>query len=997
MIRRGLPALLALSFWASVAGAQIPAPLRGRRVVAVRVEGEAGVTGAAETGITPGTTLSRALVRDTTRRLLATGRWSDVQIDAVVVAGGVDVVVRLTPRVLVERVDVTGNEAVGDDDVRATITLGPDGELEVTELQAVADAVAAEYAERGYVDARVQARLRDTDDPSRKILRVLVDEREPLRLHSYAYPEDAPPADFDVAGALGIAEGDIVDRRRLSDGTSELRNRLRREGWLEARVAAPLVARHPDGATIAVGLRLGPRYTVRIVDHEPLERTTVEEALELEEHRLGRRTLEALRQRVVALYQRHGYRDAAVTLARYRGDAEGTAVLEVQITPGHQLDVVGMSFPGAQHFDQGYLRSQVVSVLEEELPDTRLFAPVDSDLADRLGLGGQGEMSERRSSPAPLDVDPSRVFYPPLYEQAREHLRELYEQAGYLGARIGELQTTPVGRGRVVVVIPVFEGPRTLLFDVTMRGNRAISTRQLLAATSLRRDEPFSHLALEESLSRMTELYRERGYLYARIDADVRFSPDRERAEVVLDVLERFEVRFGEITIEGNERATVGVIRDALRIREGELFRPSVVRASQDALMALGIFTSVTIAPRDPDLAERVKPVVVTVHERMPQYFDFQLGISTGQGLRTSFEYGYRNLLGYALGITFRAQLGLQFFFQDQQLQDNISGLPVLDRLERRVSATLALPQIGGLPNVRATLDLIHLRDNQRAFGLDKNGVALSITWRPEPRIQLSWSAGIEHNGVQLFGGQTIDQILMEAMGNPQITRLLRVPEGDSAVVSSRLATTVDERDSSFVPTEGWYGAASVEWARSIVSEVQDDGRAPLMHILKLSATLNGYIPIDEVVIALQGRIGGIVPLEDGQTTFANRQFYLGGVDTLRGFNQDQLQPQDLAAVLDPTTARIFRGSELFYLLRAELRFPIYAAFHGAVFTDLGNHWAQPSSITFDETFVRPTAGAGLRIVTPVGPLAIDVGFNLLQREELNEPLAAFHFSLGVF
>ncbi|MCA9610843.1 MAG: BamA/TamA family outer membrane protein, partial [Myxococcales bacterium] len=340
---------------------------------------------------------------------------------------------------------------------------------------------------------------------------------------------------------------------------------------------------------------------------------------------------------------------------------------------------------------------------------------------------------------------------------------------------------------------------------------------------------------------------------------------------------------------------------------------------------------------------------------------------------------------------------GLQFFFQDQQLQANISGLPVLDRLERRIGTTLTLPQIGGLPNVRATLDVIHLRDNQRAFGLDKNGIALSITWRPDPRVQLSWSAQVEHNGVQLFGGQTIEQILEDAMGNPQITRLLRVPQGNSAVVSSRLGATVDQRDSSFVPTEGWYGAAAVEWARSVVSEVQEDGRAPLMHILKLTATINGYVPIDDVVIAVQGRIGGIVPLEEGQTTFANRQFYLGGVDTLRGFNQDQLQPQDLTPVLDPTTARIFRGSEFFYLLRAELRFPIYAAFHGAIFTDLGNHWAQPSSITFDGDFIRPTAGAGLRIVTPVGPLAIDLGFNLLQRERLNEPLAAFHFSLGVF
>jgi len=239
---------------------------------------------------------------------------------------------------------------------------------------------------------------------------------------------------------------------------------------------------------------------------------------------------------------------------------------------------------------------------------------------------------------------------------------------------------------------------------------------------------------------------------------------------------------------------------------------------------------------------------------------------------------------------------------------------------------------------------------------------------------------------------------VMRAVGL-SYTRLLRVPEGDSAVVSSRVGATLDQRDNSFVPTDGWYAALGVEWARSVLSEEQEDGTTPLMHILKLTGTLNGYVPIDEVVIALQVRAGYIIPLQDGQTTFANRQFFLGGVDTLRGFNQDQLQPQDVADVIDPetTSTAIFRGSQFFYLLRAELRFPIYEAFHGAIFTDLGNHWAEPSTIVIDESFVRPTAGAGLRIVTPVGPLAIDVGFNLLQREALGEPLAAFHFSLGVF
>ncbi len=982
-----------------MARAQLPPRLNGRRVVSVRVEGEtSGATGASEVGIELGTGLSRRLLREATLRLLQSGRWADVQFEAAPTAGGVELVAHLTPRILITRIDITGNEELSDDDVRGTISLGHAGELETSGLREIADAVAAAYGERGYVNARVRVRLRDTDDPTRKIMRLRIEEGEPLRVIGFVFEQDHPPAEIDLPSALGFAEGDVLDTTRLHEGTVRARQELRRLGWLEAALRTPEVQRVEGGAWLAVPLRLGPRYTVRVVGHEPVERSTVEEVLELEEHRLTRRTLRQLRERVVELFQRHGYSEARVELARYRGDREGSAVLEVQIDRGHSLRVVGMSFPGAQHFESSYLHSQVVSVLEEELPDTRLFSTVDSDVADRLGLSGRA-MRTHRETARPLTVDPSRVYYEPLYERALEHLREVYEQAGYLDARVGGVRLSRVGRGRAVVAIPVYEGPRTLLFNVTLSGNEAIGSRALLQASELRRGEPFSHLGLEEALRQMTELYRERGYLYARVDATVRFSENRERAEVVLEVVERFEVRFGSIAIEGNERATDALILDALRIHEGELFRPSVVRASQDALMALGVFTSVTITPRDPDLAERTKPITVTVHERMPQYFDFQLGISTGQGGRTSFEYGYRNIFGYGVGFTFRLELGLQFFFQDPELERNISGLPAGDRLERRITGTLALPQISGLQNVRASLDLVHLRDNQRAFGLDKNGIALSFTWRPESRISITWSTGFEHNGVQLFGGQTIDQILMMAMGNPTITLLLRVPEGNSAVVSSQIAATIDQRDNSFVPRDGWYAAGGVEWARSVITESVGDGPAPLMHILKLTGTVNGYLPLGDVVVALQARVGGIIPLEAGQSTFANRQFFLGGVDSLRGYNQDQLQPQDIAEVIDPetTSTSIFRGSQFFYLLRMELRFPIYGAFHGALFTDLGNHWAEPGLIRFDESLVRPTAGAGLRIVTPVGPLAIDLGFNLLRRVELNEPLFAVHFSLGVF
>jgi len=424
--------------------------------------------------------------------------------------------------------------------------------------------------------------------------------------------------------------------------------------------------------------------------------------------------------------------------------------------------------------------------------------------------------------------------------------------------------------------------------------------------------------------------------------------------------------------------------------------------------MGLGVFSSVTITPNDADLPERIKPVTVTVRERLPQYFDLTAGLSTGQGVRATGEYGYRNIGGYALGLTLRAQVGFQFFFQDEELRQNITPLGPDDRLERRINLTLTLPKIPGIDNLRMTLDLVHLRDNERAFGLDKIfDLILSINWRPHRALSFTLSGELEHNGVQLFGDRTsIEQILNPPEGqpppDPRIVRLLRVPLGDSVVASARLSGSIDQRDNPFVPTEGWYTSGTLEWVRTL--EIIDSGvDDPIFsHFLKLGMTLNGYVPIGDVVIAGQVRAGGIIHLEPGSRTYPNRQYFLGGVDSLRGLNQDQLQPQDVAdlQLADPTLRTgIIQGSDFFYLVRAEVRFPIpiMAGLQGAVFADLGNHWADPASIVLDERFVRPTAGLGLRIATPVGPLALDYGFNLLRREELAEPFGALHFSIGVF
>jgi outer membrane translocation and assembly module TamA len=82
-------------------------------------------------------------------------------------------------------------------------------------------------------------------------------------------------------------------------------------------------------------------------------------------------------------------------------------------------------------------------------------------------------------------------------------------------------------------------------------------------------------------------------------------------------------------------------------------------------------------------------------------------------------------------------------------------------------------------------------------------------------------------------------------------------------------------------------------------------------------------------------------------------------------------------------------------LLRGEVRFPIYGPLGGGLFADFGNLWSNAANM--NPLDLRPTAGAGLRLSTPVGPIAVDYGIVLQRRVGLAEPFGTLHFSIGLF
>jgi outer membrane protein assembly factor BamA len=314
----------------------------------------------------------------------------------------------------------------------------------------------------------------------------------------------------------------------------------------------------------------------------------------------------------------------------------------------------------------------------------------------------------------------------------------------------------------------------------------------------------------------------------------------------------------------------------------------------------------------------------------------------------------------------------------------------------------------------------VFVRDLEPDFTLVKSSVLGTLTWRPVRELQVSGGPDYEHNDVNLFDVPTIAQYLLDNPGNIDLTRLLRVPDGASNVIAARVVLTWDRRDSAFNAHRGTYVALGVEQANSYPVQ----GAAAIAneqfeaHIVRLTQTIAAYVPITpKVSFAAELRLGEVANVvackapfaTPGTTpppycTYPDRQFFMGGVDSMRGWLQDAFIPQEYAdqiasgSIVCPSQSNCqvpLRGGNLMVNPRFELRFPLRAPIDGALFTDFGNLWNDPSYIFEHGLSLRADVGAGIRVLTPVGPLVFDYGIATPKRSY--EDFGAFHFAIGLF
>ena len=585
---------------------------------------------------------------------------------------------------------------------------------------------------------------------------------------------------------------------------------------------------------------------------------------------------------------------------------------------------------------------------------------------------------------------------------------------------------------RVTLRIPIKLGPRTFLWDMSFDGARSIAETKLARAADIPLGAPVNSLKIDEARRRILDLYKEEGYYFADVKYTLDSSVDHTRARVRFDITEGDQVIVRQIVIRGNEVTSDWTIRRRIALEVGQPFRTSDVRKTQERIATLNVFSNISIGLEEPYVPQKNKVVVIRVTERRAQTIEGGPGLSTGEGIRGEIGYSHANIGGDAIGLSFRLRLS---YLPDELILDPVvrknfdslsqgfSGA----RLATRLTTSLSFPEIGLGPLVRMQIDGVYVHDLEHDFVLDKVAGIPGIYFRPFRELLFALSQSFEHNNVRIFGFDTIRAYLQNVFdqtgSNADLSRLLRIPDGPSHAFAQRFVVTYDHRDNSFNPHRGslfvsglehvdWFAEAH-ECVQENVSCSHDEG-----HTLRFTETFAVYVPVTKTMtLAAELRAGTNVQLVRNSVTYTDRLFFLGGVESLRGYTQDSLIAQEDADSIagsfnkadgDPTKFTIdqvgVRGGDLMINPRVELRIPVKSPVETVLFLDAGNIWKDATYILDHGISLRTAVGSGLRIVTPIGPLAFDYGINTSRLaggpnspRYRYEDFGAFHFAIGLF
>ncbi|OGL26677.1 MAG: outer membrane protein assembly factor BamA [Candidatus Rokubacteria bacterium RIFCSPLOWO2_12_FULL_73_47] len=518
-----------------------------------------------------------------------------------------------------------------------------------------------------------------------------------------------------------------------------------------------------------------------------------------------------------------------------------------------------------------------------------------------------------------------------------ERVLQLYNDHGYVQARVESHDiTVDREKARVTITFVIVEGPQFRVGDVTISGVTLFPEREITRRIGLKKGDVFSRSKLRESLKAITDLYSTIGHASADVNPKSEQSESAATISLAFEIAEGPEVYIERINISGNVRSQEKILRRELLLHEGELYTLQKRERSRQKLTNLGYFETVNLTTQPG--SDKTKIVVnVEVTEKPTGLFSIGGGYSSVDSFIGTIDLAQRNFLGRGWEASIRIRAGAN----SQQGVISFTEPWLFDR------------------PLSAGFDLFNTRRQYPEYDYDSLGGGLRLShpfaeyWR--------WFTGYRVSRDEIT---SLTESATDALRDESGTRV-------TSAVNAALAR--DSRDNVFAPSRGGQTSLSAEFA----------GLGGDSRFVKTIGSTSYFWPVwFNHVVGARAEAGYGFGWSDEPLPLFER-FYLGGPNSVRSFKNRRLSPQDEGGVRVGGTSEVLGNVEYIIPLPFNIRV--------AGFFDVGN--AYGFGTKFDPTDTREAAGAGLRWLSPFGPLRLDYGVNLDRKK--GEDFGAFHFSVG--
>ena len=696
-----------------------------------------------------------------------------------------------------------------------------------------------------------------------------------------------------------------------------------------------------EGDSVDVVFEVIPKYTIDRIgysgndsyaDSRLASKGELETNVSLDEYAVS-----VAADKIQAYYVKKGYSDVVVDYRIQRHEETGFVTVFFEIDEGKQVKITDIVFDGNEAFS-----------------DRKLRKALETKQSNWLSwLTGSGKFDETK------------------FKEDLEILRVYYRNRGYLDVVVDEdlVALNYQSASQLQIVVDVVEGELYSLGAMSIENATIFTSDELLAAVGVKSGDSFSPEKIDQAASAIREYYTARGYLDAGVRAERVPNMDTRAIDVVFRVRESEKFYVESIKVEGNTITKTRVILRELALRPGDVFDLKRMETSKRRLTNTRYFGDVRLNPEATNVPGR-RDLGVTVSEGRTGNLTFGAGFGSVESAVVYVELSQGNfdLFNWRSGFRgdgqkfrFRASLGttsnqILIAFEEPWLFEQRLAFGVeLFRTESDYNSS-------DYNELRTGFEL-YLR--RRLFEL----VEARMSYRLELVDIFDVNFGPDLGGDNSDGSRP----------NDGIADVFQAAVGEEVVSKVGLTLLRDNRDTLMFTRNGNRTTLLSEFA----------GMGGDVSYLKLEGRTAHFIPTFDTLeqtFSVVSRVGSVAPYGDSDVVPFYDRFYLGGPDTLRGFDHRDVGPRDT----DDEDESI--GGNTYGMVSFEYSFRVAEPLGLVVFYDWG--FVNEGEYDFNPSDYADNWGVGARIIMMGSPLKLDLGIPITSPDGQGGG-TQFNFSFG--